>query len=311
MKPQASRYTADLNLRGVNDAHILAIGRVPANSRVLDLGLADGSVATLLKDMGCRVWGVELDPVDAEAARGSCEEVVVADLTTLDLAEQFQGLRFDVILMLDVLEHLSNPAEVLERMKPVLADRGWGVISLPNVAHLSLRLSLLKGHFNYTDVGLLDRTHLRFFDRAGVDDLLREAGWGMFDLARVTRRLGTTEIHIDDVDPELARAIGIRDRRSHVPVRGLCGAARFRCARASPGSARGRRSGCPPGDPGADRRAGRGGTTAPPRAPSRPDGATDCYSRQRSGAPGPSEVPASSHARKLRGLRRSSFGLAR
>ena len=207
MKPQASRYTADLNLRGVNDAHILAIGRVPANSRVLDLGLADGSVATLLKDMGCRVWGVELDPVDAEAARGSCEEVVVADLTTLDLAEQFQGLRFDVILMLDVLEHLSNPAEVLERMKPVLADRGWGVISLPNVAHLSLRLSLLKGHFNYTDVGLLDRTHLRFFDRAGVDDLLREAGWGMFDLARVTRRLGTTEIHIDDVDPELARQL--------------------------------------------------------------------------------------------------------
>ncbi len=182
MSPAASRYTADLNLRGVNDAHILAIGRVPANSRVLDLGVADGSVATLLKDMGCRVWGVELDPVAAEAARVVCEEVVVSDLNTLDLAQRFQGQQFDVVLMLDVLEHLSDPVAVLGRLKPVLAEGGWGVISLPNVAHLSLRLSLLQGNFTYTDVGLLDRTHLRFFDRAGVDDLLEQAGWGMFDI---------------------------------------------------------------------------------------------------------------------------------
>ena len=203
MSPDASRYTAELNLRGVNDAHVLAIGRVPANSKVLDLGLADGSIAAMLKDMGCGVWGVEIDQAAAEVAGAVCEEVVVADLNDMDLAERFGGQRFDVILMLDVLEHLSDPAAVLRRAKSVLAEGGWGIISLPNVAHLSLRLALLQGHFSYTDVGLLDRTHLRFFDRAGVDDLLRQAGWAMFDLARVTRRLGTTEIEVDDVDPEL------------------------------------------------------------------------------------------------------------
>jgi SAM-dependent methyltransferase len=169
--------------------------------------VADGSVAALLKDMGCRVWGVELDPLAAEAASAVCEEVVVSDLNTLDLAQQFQDQQFDVVLMLDVLEHLSDPVAALERLKPVLAEGGWGVISLPNVAHLSLRLSLLQGNFTYTDVGLLDRTHLRFFDRAGVDDLLEQAGWGMFDIERVTRRLGTTEIQIDDVDPELVRQL--------------------------------------------------------------------------------------------------------
>ncbi len=132
---------------------------------------------------------------------------MVADLNTLDLAQRFQGQQFDVVLMLDVLEHLSDPVAALERLKPVLAEGGWGVISLPNVAHLSLRLSLLQGNFTYTDVGLLDRTHLRFFDRAGVDDLLEQAGWGMFDIERVTRRLGTTEIQIDDVDPELVRQL--------------------------------------------------------------------------------------------------------
>jgi 2-polyprenyl-3-methyl-5-hydroxy-6-metoxy-1,4-benzoquinol methylase len=207
MSSVISRYTADLNLRGVNDAHILAIGRVPANSRVLDLGMADGSVAAMLKDMGCRVWGVEIDEVAAEAARPVCKEVVVADLNTLDLARRFEGRRFDVILMLDILEHLSDPVAVLKSVKSVVAESGWGVISLPNVAHISLRLSLLEGHFSYTDVGLLDRTHLRFFDRAGVDDLLRQAGWEMFDMVRVTRQLGTTEVHVDDADPELVRQL--------------------------------------------------------------------------------------------------------
>ena len=204
MSPAASRYTAEPNLRYANDSHVMAIGRVPANSRVLDLGVADGSVAAILKGMGCEVWGVELEKEAAEAARAVCDEVVVADLNTFEFAEQLEGQRFDVVLMLDILEHLSDPAAVLGRVKAVVADGGWGIISLPNVAHASVRLALLKGRFRYTEMGLLDRTHLRFFDRAGVDDLLEQAGWGMFDMVRVTRRLGTTEIPVDDVDPVLA-----------------------------------------------------------------------------------------------------------
>lgn len=204
MSPAASRYTAQPNLRYANDSHVMAIGRVPAHSRVLDLGVADGSVAAVLKDMGCEVWGVELEEEAAEAARAVCDQVVVADLNTFAFAEQLDGQPFDVVLMLDILEHLSDPAAVLGRVKAVVAEGGWGIISLPNVAHASVRLALLKGRFRYTEMGLLDRTHLRFFDRAGVDDLLEQAGWGMFDMVRVTRRLGTTEIPVDDVDPALA-----------------------------------------------------------------------------------------------------------
>lgn len=205
MAGPASRYTADINLRGVNDTHVMAIGRVPSNTRVLDLGAADGSMAEVLTGMGCRVWGVEWDPVAAEAARRFCEDVEVGDLNTLDLAGCFGEQKFDVVLMLDVLEHLSDPAAVLRRVAAVLADGGWGVISLPNVAHVSLRLALLQGRFEYRDAGLLDRTHLRFFDRAGVDDLLASAGWSMFDLSRVTRRFGTTEIQLEGTDPQMVR----------------------------------------------------------------------------------------------------------
>lgn len=207
MTSSASRYTAEIDLRSVNDTHVLAIGRVPANSRVLDLGAADGSVAATLVGMGCRVWGVEVDPVAAEKAQERCEEVAVEDLNCLDLASRFCGQRFDVVLMLDVLEHLTDPVSVLQRVADVLADGGWGIISLPNVAHLSVRLDLMAGSFTYRDLGLLDRTHLRFFDRQGVDQLLKESGWGAFDLARVTRRLGSTEIELPSADPEEVRRL--------------------------------------------------------------------------------------------------------
>src|SRR6202034_2937520 len=114
-----SRYRAEINLTDVNDSHVLAIGRVPANSRVLDLGAADGSVASVLQHMGCRVWGVEIDPAAAEEARTFCENVIVADLNVIDFADQLGGERFDVVLMLDVLEHLGEPASVLRRVASV------------------------------------------------------------------------------------------------------------------------------------------------------------------------------------------------
>lgn len=198
-----SRYTARVDLRSVNDSHALAIGRVPSGSRVLDLGAADGSVAEVLSMMGCRVSAVELDPADAEAARRHCEIVVEEDLETLDLAAAFGESAFDVVLMLDILEHLSDPVSVLSSVRSVLAERGWAVISLPNVSHVSVRMSLLEGHFRYTDVGLLDRTHLRFFDPEGKDELLAAAGWAQIGIERITRRLGTTEIPAGEPDPAL------------------------------------------------------------------------------------------------------------
>lgn len=207
MTSNASRYSAEIDLRDVNDPHILAIGRVPANSRVLDLGAADGSVAATLVDMGCRVWGIEVDPVAANKARESCVDVVVEDLNGLDLAGKFGDQKFDVVLMLDILEHLMDPVSVLGQVAGVLDDGGWGVMSLPNVAHLSVRLQLMAGRFTYRDTGLLDRTHLRFFDRQGVAELLADSGWEAFDLARVTRRLGSTEIDLPSPDREEVRRL--------------------------------------------------------------------------------------------------------
>jgi hypothetical protein len=93
-----------------------------------------------------------------------------------------------------------------------LAPEGIVVASIPNVTHGAVRLSLVEGRFAYTERGLLDRTHLRFFDRRGAEDLLANAGLVIAERLRVQRGLEETEIpvHLNEVAPDLIEAL-LRD----------------------------------------------------------------------------------------------------
>jgi len=134
-----------------------------------------------------------------------CEDVIVGDIEQLDLKGAL-GRRFDVILFLDILEHLKDPLTVLRGALDLLSDRGHVVISLPNVAHAALRAQLLSGHFSYTPTGLLDNTHLRFFDPTSVHQFLRDAGLVVLDEDRVRLPIDGTEIavRVDELDPGVA-----------------------------------------------------------------------------------------------------------
>ena len=148
--------------------------------KVLDVGAADGFLAERLTAQGWSVTALERDPELAARARGRCKEVVVADLETA--APRLSG-PFDAIVYGDVLEHLSDPRATLLALDRTLAPGGTVIVSVPNIAHLWVRLSLLAGRFDYTDRGILDRTHLRFFTRRTLLDLLREAGLQPLELA--------------------------------------------------------------------------------------------------------------------------------
>lgn len=202
------RYTAHIDLRNVNDSHAFAVAAVPAGSDVLDVGAADGSVARMLGQTGCRVWGVEYDPEAARIAQDWCEDVIVGDIEQLDLKGAL-GRRFDVILFLDILEHLKDPLTVLRSALDLLSDRGHVVISLPNVAHAAMRAQLLSGHFSYTPTGLLDNTHLRFFDPTSVLQFIRDAGLVVLDEDRVTLPIDGTEIavRVDELGPGVAEQL--------------------------------------------------------------------------------------------------------
>lgn len=141
--------------------------------RLLDVGAAQGDMAQLLTQQGFEVAALEGDPALAAMARGKCREVVVTNLDE-DLAVITAPV--DVILYADVLEHLKDPLRVLRSLNRQLKPGGLAVISVPNIAHLYVRLKVLFGCFEYENRGIMDRTHLRFFTLASFRRLLRDAG---------------------------------------------------------------------------------------------------------------------------------------
>lgn len=129
---------------------------------VLDVGCANGFLRHFLPAPYFYLIGVERDAECVVQVRQYYDEVYQADLTpelVLSLSRKPQ-----VVVLADVLEHLPEPASVLTNLlQNHVAPGTRVVISLPNVAHLWVRISLLLGRFEYTDRGILDRTHLRFF----------------------------------------------------------------------------------------------------------------------------------------------------
>ena len=187
-------YASEVDPADINNAHTLAGLMVPGGSRVLDVGTGVGAVAEFLASRGCRIWGIEADGSAAARAARWCVRVVHADVETLDLDREFADERFGTILCLDVLEHLKDPAATLRRVVRYLEPGGQVLVSLPNVTHASVRLQMLHGRFPRTDAGLLDRTHLQFFDRAAALELIDGAGLRVVQELRVVKRPDETEI---------------------------------------------------------------------------------------------------------------------
>ena len=99
----------------------------------------------------------------------------VGDLQQFDAGE-LDG-SYDVLLFGDTLEHLADPVSVLRRLSTHLAADGTLIVSVPNVANWAIRLMLLSGRFRYTDRGILDRTHLRFYTRRTLVEMIESAGF--------------------------------------------------------------------------------------------------------------------------------------
>jgi methionine biosynthesis protein MetW len=148
---------------------------LPDRARILDVGCGTGSLTTIVtKGKNAEVCGIEPDDVRAGVARSRGIDVFCGTLT-----EQYLSTRapFDVILFADVLEHVPNPAALLRLAARGLKPNGIVLISVPNVAHWSTRLHLLRGHFDYTDIGIRDATHLRWFTLRTIENLLRSEGF--------------------------------------------------------------------------------------------------------------------------------------
>jgi 2-polyprenyl-3-methyl-5-hydroxy-6-metoxy-1,4-benzoquinol methylase len=189
-----SIYTSQVDSLDTNSAHGIALKLIGKGKTVLELGAASGHVTKALKEFGNSVTAVERDGRFTQQLARYADEVVITDLDWLDLRERLAGKKFDVVLAGDVLEHCPRPELVLLQLHDLLQPDGYVVISLPNIAHGDVRLSLLAGNFNYRATGLLDHTHLRFFTRSSINTFLVDNNFEMTEILPVTVKIGYTEL---------------------------------------------------------------------------------------------------------------------
>lgn len=169
--------------------------RIPTTTRrLLDIGCGGGVFGAAVKAaLPCAVVGVTYSEAEAQQARERLDRVEVVDLNHGDLSALGQ---FDCIVCSHVLEHLQDPQQVLTQLQRCLTPGGTLLVALPNVLFWKQRLQFLRGRFRYTDGGLMDRTHLRFFDGHSAASLVRSSGFnvrecaadGIFPLSRLLGR---------------------------------------------------------------------------------------------------------------------------
>lgn len=161
---------------------------LPEQGRVLDLGCASGGLLALLRPAAGHLAGLELSATAARAAAKIADEIVQGALE--DPGLPFEPDSFDLVVLADVLEHLADPAAALRRAVGWARPGGAILVSVPNVAHWQARLTLALGRWPAHESGTFDSSHLRWFTRASVGELIAGAGLRDAQLDAIVPALG-------------------------------------------------------------------------------------------------------------------------
>jgi len=155
------------------------LNQFPPGTKVLDVGTATGLLGKRCEGSGFLLKGIEPVQEWAEEAKVYYDKILC---TCLEQApDEFLSTQ-GVVILADVLEHTSTPVEILKQLVSIQKPGKQFFISIPNVAYNSIKVNLLFRKFNYTDNGILDRTHLRFFTIFTFSELLRLSGMNLVEL---------------------------------------------------------------------------------------------------------------------------------
>ncbi|MFI5263028.1 MAG: class I SAM-dependent methyltransferase [Candidatus Kapaibacterium sp.] len=178
---EKQHYDFELNLGNPANVHRIEMDMIPDGSLVLDIGCHTGIMGEALREKrNAKVIGIDTDTDALNIARSRLQAALLIDIEEEGWAEKLfhEGYHnFDVILFGDVLEHTRQPERILSRAKGLLKQGGQVIVSVPNVAHWRVRFGLLFGRFEYSDSGILDHTHLRFFTGKSAHALLANSGY--------------------------------------------------------------------------------------------------------------------------------------
>lgn len=192
MKEKKLKYEYRVDTDSAGERVVRIIGE---NKRVLELGSGPGTITKLLaKASNCRVTALEIDAEAVKKLAPYCESVYQADLNASNWPDAIKNEgKFDAVIATDVLEHLYEPLTVLKAMKGLLDESGCIVVSLPHAGHSVINACLLDEDFEYRDIGLLDRTHIRFFGIKNIQRLFEDAGLKIVHAEFVVREPEHTE----------------------------------------------------------------------------------------------------------------------
>jgi SAM-dependent methyltransferase len=146
-------------------------------SSVLEIGCGTGETGQILRqEYGVQyIVGVDVETTSIELARERLDNAICADIEKAELP--FAKESFELILLADIIEHLVNPWNVLKMLREYLSSNGLVLISIPNIQHWRNIVNLILGRWEYSGSGMMDVTHLRFFTRKSIKNLLHCAGF--------------------------------------------------------------------------------------------------------------------------------------
>lgn len=165
-------------------ARVDFVSRLPINhtGKILEIGCSSGGTGALALSEGkCGSYtGIDIMPQAVEIAKTKLSRVILADLDTN--FPNIEHQQFDALIASEIFEHLRDPWKVLAKLIPLLKPGAIVLASSPNIAHKNVINNLKKGNFNYEDIGVMDRTHLRWFTPNSFQELFSDAGLIITDL---------------------------------------------------------------------------------------------------------------------------------
>jgi len=193
MMENHTKYAREITL-DIEDSLLKIVQKIDENSVILDVGCSSGALGRyLVGHKACIVDGVDIDPSAIDVCQPEYRKVVIRNLESESIAADFQEGAYDYIVVADVIEHISYPKYLLEQLRQLVKPHGKIIFSVPNITHIASAIELLNGQLNYSQSGLLDSTHVRFYSYQGLVDTLAASGIYVWNVDTVQRNLSETE----------------------------------------------------------------------------------------------------------------------
>ena len=201
-----SKYNFAVDEINPNSTHGKILSQIKEGSTVLECGCATGYMTRFMKEkMGCSVSIVEIDEEAYNIAMESAEDGFCGNLDEHYWADHFKNGKFDYIMFADVLEHLRNPVRTLSFAKKLLKNDGKVIFSIPNICHNDIMIRMYYDNFTYTNIGLLDNTHIHFWGGNNLPGFCDKAGFDIEVIDLILAKTGKTEqgFPLNQIDDEL------------------------------------------------------------------------------------------------------------